>query len=114
MVDRTNPDYFYVDEKLKKYLNSILEATRALGEHGLSKLEELMESGAPAEDFARIMGVAKEHAIREGRKYMLPQDIRSAAEDTLSLTLILSDRAEARGLDAESVVREILDMIEVP
>ena len=114
MTDRNDPNYFYIDEKMPEYLENILEATRAPEERGLSWLSGILESGAPKEDFDRIMGVAKEYALRAGRKYMTPQDIRSAAEDTLSLTLILGSRAESGGLEIEDVVRRILDSIETP
>jgi MoxR-like ATPase len=114
VTDRNDPNYFYVDGQLPEYLKKILEATRAPQEHGLPQLAGALESGAPEEDFDRIMGIAKEYAVRAGRKYMVPEDIRSAAEDTLGLTLILSGRAEAEGLEIEDVVCKILDSIATP
>jgi MoxR-like ATPase len=114
VADRNDPNYFYVDEKLPEYLNNILEATRSASEIGLPQFADAFESGAPEEDFERIMHIAKEKAIQAGRKYMVPEDIRSAAEDTLSLTLILSERSEAEELDVGDLVRKILDSIETP
>ena len=114
MVDPAVLDAMYVDEHLPKYLENILSATRALQDHGLPRLEGMLESGAPPEDFDRILRSAKERAVHAGRKYVTPEDIRSAAQDTLTLTLILSSRAEARGLQVEQVVQSILDASEVP
>ena len=99
-----------MDEKVREYLQNILQATR----EPAGWLAGVLESGAPEEDSGRIMHIAKEHAVRAGRKYVMPEDIRSAAEETLSLTLILSSRSEAEGLAIESVISKIFDMIETP
>ena len=114
MTDRNDPDYFYVDAKLPDYLNNILEATRSPAAYGLPEFEGELECGAPAEDFERIMHFAKQQATRAGRKYMMPEDIRGAVEQTLPLTLILSQRAEAEGREVGDIVRRILDFIETP
>jgi len=103
-------DNVYVDEKVREYLQNILQATREPAEW----LAGVLESGSPEEDSERIMRIAKEHAVQAGRKYVIPEDIRSAAGDTLSLTLILSDRSEADGLEIENVISKIFDMIETP
>lgn len=110
MTDQGDLEAVYVDEKVRDYLESILRATR----EPEGWLAGVLESGAPEEDSGRILHIAKEHAVRAGRKYVVPDDIRDAAEDTLCLTLILNSRAEADGLQIESVVRKILDQIEVP
>jgi len=109
-----DPADVYVDERLKGYLEEILQATREPGGQWLSRLDGMIESGAPPEDFQRILQLARERAVRGERKYLVPEDIREAARDTLSLTLILSSRAGAEGLDAEGVIQIIFDAIEVP
>jgi len=110
MTGQGDLDAVYVDGKVREYLENILRYTREPEEW----LAGVLESGAPEEDFDRIMRMAKEQAVRAGRKYLVPEDIRAAAADTLCLTLILSSRAESEGLQVESVVGKILDMIETP
>jgi len=110
----TDPSSVYVDQKVKEYLGNLLQATREPKGKFLESLSGMVESGAPPEDFERILGLARERAVREGRKYLVPEDIRDAAKDTLTLTLILSSRAVAEGLDVDQVIQAIFDAIEVP
>ncbi len=114
MTNTEDVGSIYVDEKIYGYLKTILAATRAPQDHGLAHLADNIESGAPEEDFQRILSMAKARALRDGRNYLVPRDIRGAAEDTLCLTLILSPQAEAQEVDMSELVCAILDMIEVP
>ena len=45
---------------------------------------------------------------------MTPQDIKDIAPDVLRHRLILTYEADAEGVDADAIVRRVLDAVRVP
>ncbi len=70
--------------------------------------------GASPRASASLLLVAKATAAREGRDFVVPDDVKEAAVPVLRHRLILRPEAELEGLDADRVVREVLAATAVP
>jgi MoxR-like ATPase len=53
-------------------------------------------------------------AAREGRDFVVPDDVKEAALPVLRHRLVLRPEAELEGLDADRVVSEVLAATAVP
>ena len=58
--------------------------------------------------------MAKAIAQLRGRDYAVPKDVQEVFSHVVAHRLLLSQRAEAKGLSAEQVLKEIIDGVEAP
>jgi MoxR-like ATPase len=70
--------------------------------------------GASPRASTSLLLVAKAMAAREGRDFVVPDDIKEAAVPVLRHRLVLRPEAELEGLDADRVVSEVLAATAVP
>jgi MoxR-like ATPase len=70
--------------------------------------------GASPRASASLLLVAKAMAAREGRDFVVPDDVKEAAVPVLRHRLVLRPEAELEGLDADRVVSEVLAATAVP
>ena len=70
--------------------------------------------GASPRAGAALLLVAKAHAAREGRDYLVPDDVKDAALPVLRHRLVLRPEAELEGLNTDRVVRDILGATTLP
>ena len=54
------------------------------------------------------------HALFDGRSYVLPDDVKTAAPEVLRHRIILSYEAESEELTADDVVGQILEAVPIP
>src|SRR6476469_1839277 len=106
-------DAIYVDDKVKGYIVDLVQATRRPGEYGL-ELTGLIQYGASPRATIALGRVARAQAFLDGRGYVTPQDVKSAAADVLRHRLLVSYEAEAEELKPEDLLTRILDKLPVP
>ncbi len=70
--------------------------------------------GASPRASTSLLLVAKAFAAREGRGFVVPDDVKQAAVPVLRHRLVLRPEAELEGLDPDRVVREVLQATPVP
>jgi MoxR-like ATPase len=70
--------------------------------------------GASPRASASLMLVAKSYAARDGRDYMIPDDVKLAAVPVLRHRLVLRPEAELEGFDTDRVVADILAAMALP
>lgn len=107
-------DDVHVSEDLKDYIVALTAATRAPKEAGLDDLTPLIDYGASPRASIALAAVAKARAFLDARGYATPEDVKALAPDVMRHRLILSYEAEAREMDADAVLRKILDKVPVP
>jgi MoxR-like ATPase len=61
-----------------------------------------------------LLRVAKARALIAGRDYALPEDVKTVAPAVLAHRLILAPEARSSGLDADDLVRDVLEHTPVP
>jgi MoxR-like ATPase len=104
----------YIDEKIEKYIVDIVMATRYPEKYGLDDLKELINVGASPRASINLSLAAKATAFMRHRGYVTPEDIRSVGMDVMRHRIILTYEAEAEEVNAEDVVRKVLNRVEVP
>jgi MoxR-like ATPase len=94
-----------VEPALYQYLVSIVRRTRDW---------PALSLGASPRAAIGLFFVARAIAGMEGRDFLIPDDIKSAAPAVLRHRLLLKPEADLEGLSADSVIAEILSAVEVP
>ena len=107
-------DEVYMDEKIRKYIVDIVEATRNPQDYGLEGLKGLIQYGASPRATINLAIASKAYAFLQGRGYVTPQDIKSIGMDVLRHRVIVSYEAEAEEKTSEDIVKKIFDEVEVP
>jgi MoxR-like ATPase len=95
----------YVDEKVRRYLLTLVQATR---EHA-----DVALGGSPRASIA-LFRTGQAMAAINGRNFVLPDDIKRMAVPVLCHRLILKPESRLRKVTAGSVVNEILTEVPVP
>ncbi len=94
-----------VHPDVQEYLLDIVRATR---EH------PSLEYGASPRGGEHLLAAARAHAVLEGRKYVVPDDVRDLVHPVLRHRIMRTADAEVQGLPIEDILDEILDQIPAP
>ena len=94
-----------VEPKLFDYIVSIIRATRN---------SPAVSLGASPRAAIAMMLVAKAIAATEGRDFLIPDDVKSAAPPVLRHRILLKPEADLEGIAPDQVVAEVLAGVEVP
>ena len=95
----------YVDPLVKKYVASLVEATR---QH-----EAVFLGASPRGSLAHYR-TSPARALLDGRDYVLPDDAKALAYPALGHRVIVSPAARLKGVTAEDVVAQCLEGLPVP
>ncbi|MBN2657200.1 MAG: AAA family ATPase [Spirochaetales bacterium] len=102
-----------VDERIEKYIVSIVTASRATDQKHLS-FARYIEYGASPRATIYLYRCARVKALFEGRTFVLPEDVKDVAYDVLRHRIVLSYEAQAEELSTDDVIRDILAAVSVP
>jgi MoxR-like ATPase len=94
-----------VEPAIFDYLLAVVRRTRAWPAIAL---------GASPRAATSLLVVAKGYAAREGRDFVIPDDVKEAALPVLRHRLVLRPEAELEGMDTDRVVRDVLAATQVP
>ena len=95
----------FVSDAAVSYIVNLINATR--------DNENILRGASPRATLA-VTAMAKSVARLRDRDYVIPADIREVFVHTIAHRLILSPKAEARGLQPEQILRNILDTVAAP
>lgn len=104
----------YMDEKLKDYILAVVFATRFPEKHGLPELKPMVQVGASPRATISLAKASRAAAFIRHRGFVTPEDVKSIAFDVLRHRVLVSFEAEAEGIDSETVIKKILERVEVP
>lgn len=104
----------YVDEKIDKYILDIVFATRNPKDYNLDKLTDLISYGASPRASINLNLGARAMAFIKHRGYVIPEDVRTIAQDVLRHRIAVTYEAEAEEITSENIIQDILNTIEVP
>ena len=94
-----------VEPALFQYIINIVRRTREW---------PALSLGASPRAAIALMQVAKAAAAIDGRDYLIPDDVKSAAFPVLRHRLVLKPEADLEGLNADLVLTDVLKSVEVP
>jgi MoxR-like ATPase len=106
-------DSIYVDDKVRRYIVSLVIATRDPAAFGL-ELAPLIRFGASPRATIALAMCAKAWAFMHGRGYVTPQDVKAIAADVLRHRIAVTYEAEAERIDSEQIVTRILEQVAIP
>jgi len=95
----------YVDDLVKQYIVSLVEATR----HHPS-----IYLGASPRGSLALFRTARARALLLGRDYALPDDVKALAEPVLAHRLILPATAQSQDKTSRACIADILETVPVP
>jgi MoxR-like ATPase len=95
----------FVAQPVKDYLLEIITATRDSAQ---------TEIGASPRAALDLLHAAKARAAVEGRRYVVPDDVKHLAVDVLAHRLVLSTDAELSETTTVDTVESVLDTIDAP
>lgn len=104
----------YMDEKIEKYIVDIVYASRTPEKYGLQKFKDLISFGASPRAGINMALASKAMAFIKRRGYVTPDDVRAVAMDIMRHRIGLTYEAEAESITTETIIREILNAVEVP
>ena len=104
----------YIDDKIKKYIVDIVNATRFPEKYGLESLKNMITYGASPRASIYLAIASKAWAFMYGRAFVLPEDVKAVAYDVLRHRVIVSYEAEAEGMVSEDIISKVLDEVPVP
>ncbi|MBS43918.1 MAG: AAA family ATPase [Nocardioides sp.] len=106
-------DRVYVDPAVKRYIVSVVGATRRV-DTLLPDLAGYVETGASPRGTIAFLQVAKALALLDGRHYAVPEDVRTLRHAVLRHRLHLSFEALADRVAPETVVDAVFDAVPTP
>ena len=93
------------DDSIKEYIVEIVQKTR---QHASVQL------GVSPRGSIALMKAAQAYALLHHRDYVIPDDIQYLAPFTLPHRMLLQPEAKFEGIEAETIVREIMSAVKVP
>ncbi len=104
----------YVENSVRDYIINIVAATRDPGTVGRPSLRDYIEFGASPRASIFMLRAARAHAFLNHRGFVMPEDVKAVAPDILRHRVIPSFEAEADERTSESLLKELLEHIDVP
>ncbi|HNW81511.1 MAG TPA: AAA family ATPase [bacterium] len=101
----------YTDERIKKYVLSIVFETRTPKDKSIA---QLIDVGASPRASIYLILAGRIRAFLEGRNFVTPEDIKEVAYPVLRHRIIPSFEAEAEKVSTDRIISELLNKVEVP
>ena len=95
----------YISNAVVEYIVKLIDATRS---H-----EHILRGASPRATLS-VVAVAKAIAQLRGRDYVVPKDVQEVFTSVIAHRLLLSQKAEGKGIQAEQVLQQILSGVEAP
>ena len=102
----------YVDEKIEKYIVSIVMATREPGKYN-PDLANLIRYGASPRASIALLKCSRALALIEGSDFVAPHHIQRLAYEILRHRISASFEAEADNITTDDIITQILQVVAV-
>ena len=104
----------FVEPALIQYAVRLVAATRQPARYGLADQAKYLTFGASPRATIHLIEGARALAFLRGRDYALPEDVTDLVPDVLRHRLVLSYEALSAGLDADEIVRRVMNKVPAP
>ncbi len=104
----------YVDPAVSEYAVNLVNATRRPGEFRLPHYAKYIAYGASPRGSINLIHAARALALLRGRTYVVPQDIRDLAKDTLRHRMVLTYEAMADTVTPDQILDAVLSAVQAP
>lgn len=103
-----------LDDRISDYIVQLVTATRDDGDLRKTGALRYIEFGASPRATIYLYRCAKVRAVMEGRRYVIPEDVKAIAPAILRHRLILSYEADSEDLSSDDIVDMLLSTVPVP
>lgn len=103
----------FISDSLKKYVVSLVTATRTPEKYD-ADLAEWIEYGASPRATIAMIRAAKALAWLRGEEYVTPAHIHAIAAPILRHRIHASFEAEAKGVSRNAIVKKLLEVVAIP
>jgi MoxR-like ATPase len=104
----------YIDTALRRYIVSLVSATRTASSVIGDRLGSLVEVGASPRGSIAFVQAARAYALLNGRGHVIPEDVKAIAHRVLRHRIILGFEADAEGVTTDEVITAIVAAIPAP
>jgi MoxR-like ATPase len=102
----------HVSEEIDRYIADVVYATRTPGKYE-EELASWIEVGSSPRASISLDKCSRVRAWLNGKDYVSPEDVQAVAHDVMRHRMILSYAARGSGVDANSVVDRIIELVAV-
>lgn len=103
----------FAEKKVARYAAELVHASRDPESVDLPLGRYVRYGASPRGSIALIQG-GRAHAFLDGRKEVLPEDVKAVAHGALRHRILTSYYADAEGVTSDHIVDQILDTVKVP
>ena len=104
----------HLEEKVLDYVVALGFAPRAPTAYGMEDLEDLIEFGTSPRATIFLARTSRARAYVQGRDFVMPDDVKAMAPLVLRHRLRTTYEADARGIDADEIMRRVLAAVPAP
>jgi MoxR-like ATPase len=104
----------YVDDKILEYIVRLGRATRDPAEAGRADLKDLLLLGISPRSYQHLLALCRVNAFLHGRTYVLPGDVKEIFCDATRHRIARTVRAQAEGVDADTILQDLLSAVAIP
>lgn len=104
----------YIADSIKKYIISLINATRYPDKFISRELAEYITIGSSTRGAIALMEVSKAVALMCGRNYVVPDDVRALIHSVLRHRITLNYAAVADNISEEKIIDAIIGAIQTP
>ena len=104
----------HLEEKVLDYVVELGFATREPAAYGMEDLEDLIEFGTSPRATIFLTRTSRARAYVRGRDFVMPDDVKAMAPLVLRHRLRTTYEADARGIDADEIMRRVLGAVPAP
>ena len=104
----------HLEEKVLDYVVELGFATREPAAYGMEDLEDLIEFGTSPRATIFLTRTSRARAYVRGRGFVMPDDVKAMAPLVLKHRLRTTYEADARGIDADEIMRRVLGAVPAP
>lgn len=103
----------HVQESIERYIVSIVNATRNIQEY-ISDWEGFIQVGASPRASIALLRASSALAYINGRDFVTPDDVLEIAPDVLRHRVVLGFKAQAKDVDKETLLTQLLEVVPIP
>ena len=104
----------YLDDSIKKYIVSVVSATREPGKYIPAEQAKYVQFGASPRASLAFMQVSRALALLNGRGYVIPEDVKQLRYSVLRHRIILNFEAVADQVHQETIIDALFSAIQTP
>ncbi|MBR2067954.1 MAG: MoxR family ATPase [Solobacterium sp.] len=100
-------DKIYVDVSIRKYIATLVHATRNATALIGEEYGQYVKLGASPRASIAFLRLAKVVALEQGRNYVIPEDVKAVRYQVLRHRISLSYSAKSAGISVENIIDEL-------